>query len=167
MCFLTELALASEDVQMGGQNFFAGDKGGFWCSFNEFLLDFFRSSGWFGCDLVIFDHFGFLVAFWWSLDKLWVGLSGPYTIFSRTISGSVYQGNSGTTKSGLFLAKIIRPIYNVIFEADFGCQVLWAVDICTNTKTSQDGLKLLLSTTCVLWGRWRERERDRQTCVLF
>eukprot|EP00434_Breviolum_minutum_P021258 symbB.v1.2.018753.t1/scaffold1508.1/size114708/12 len=47
VCFLTELALASEDVQMGG---------------------------------------------------------------------SVYQGNSGTTKSGLFLAKIIRPIYNVIFE---------------------------------------------------
>eukprot|EP00435_Cladocopium_sp_Y103_P009776 s3814_g2.t1 len=46
VCFLTELALASEDVQMGG---------------------------------------------------------------------SLYQG-SGTTKSGLFLAKIIRPIYNVIFE---------------------------------------------------
>lgn len=32
-----------------------------------------------------------------------------------TAAGSLYQG-SGTTKSGLFLAKIIRPIYNVIFE---------------------------------------------------
>ena len=31
------------------------------------------------------------------------------------MGGAVYPG--GSTKSGLFLAKIIRPIYNVIFEA--------------------------------------------------
>lgn len=61
VCFLTELALASEDVQMGG---------------------------------------------------------------------SLYQG-SGTTKSGLFLAKIIRPIYNVIFEE-------WYLRVDVDAKTGKD-----------------------------
>ncbi|CAJ1370155.1 unnamed protein product [Effrenium voratum] len=31
--------------------------------------------------------------------------------------GSVYEGSGGTRKSNLFLAKITRPIYNVVFEA--------------------------------------------------
>lgn len=49
VCFLTELALASEDVQMGGQNFFGGMiRGVFDVLLNEFLLDF----------------YGFLQKFW-------------------------------------------------------------------------------------------------------
>ncbi|CAJ1455288.1 unnamed protein product [Effrenium voratum] len=45
--------------------------------------------------------------------------------------GSVYEGSGGTRKSNLFLAKITRPIYNVVFEE-------WYVKVDVDQKTNKD-----------------------------
>ncbi len=81
-----------------------------------FLMDSFIGifSEVFG-DIAIFDNFDF---FWLLFDEVLISDGLAYLVGTTvSMSGSVYQGNSGTTKSGLFLAKVIRPIYNVIFEA--------------------------------------------------
>ena len=115
VCFLTELALASEDVQMGGPEMLRGFPAGSRYSTKRCVWDGTKWTklGGFSTWRLLRKKSDFVGRY--RLPKWHPSGLENVSWHLVTAAGSLYQG-SGTTKSGLFLAKIIRPIYNVIFE---------------------------------------------------